>query len=140
MKPIRALVSFAFMSFILTVSAAGLPRQAWALASRGTSTATATSSTSLGIHPPISAGADVMIAQIAYSCCSVSVTSPSGWTVITQDQSTSGIAHLLAYHVVVSNINEPTTYTWSFSSAVDAAGGIVDYIGVEKRLAGRRLQ
>jgi hypothetical protein len=62
----------------------------------------------------------------------VTVTAPSGWTLIDRtDTPTSTTMSLLTYHkVITSASSEPGTYTWSFSPSARAAGGIIRYGGV----------
>ncbi|MBF6569146.1 MAG: hypothetical protein IVW54_09750 [Candidatus Binataceae bacterium] len=119
---------FRFMVGITILGFTSVASAAITLVSTSTNTAHAT--TSLIITKPASINiGDVMIAQIAYNdCCSISIYAPSGWTLITENDNSEGVGELLEYRVVTAS--EPSSYTWSFSSALNTAGGIVDYSGV----------
>src|SRR5205814_1599209 len=56
------------------------------------------------------------------------VTAPAGWTLIRRDTAGTYTTQALYYRVVTAS--EPASYSWSFSGAVPAAGGIVAYSGV----------
>jgi hypothetical protein len=115
------IVALTFLVFASVASAA--------IALVGTSTNSVQSGTSLTVSKPTTNIGDVMIAHVTHSgCCSVSTTGPSGWTVITEENNSGGISELIEYKVVTAS--EPSSYTWSFSSSVNVAAGIIDYSGV----------
>jgi hypothetical protein len=71
---------------------------------------------------------DLMIAQIAVRGGSgQSITAPAGWSLVRSDFSGSSIIQAIYSHAVSSS--EPSTYTWTFNSGNDAAGGIADFVG-----------
>lgn len=72
---------------------------------------------------------DVLVAQLALNSGPFAITAPAGWTQIRQDNY-SGVAlsQVLYYHVAGSA--EPSSYTWSWSPGVNAAGAIGAYSGV----------
>ena len=71
---------------------------------------------------------DVMVAGVAVRG-SVTVTAPSGWTLIRSDA--NGSSMKLNSYSRVATSSEPANYTWSFSSAKAAAGTITAYSGVD---------
>lgn len=83
--------------------------------------------------PPGTAEDDVMIASIAVSPNTVSVTAPSGWTLVRQViQSAATTSTLQTYYKVASGA-EPASYTWTFSGGAHAgaAGGIAAFSGAD---------
>ena len=70
----------------------------------------------------------VMVAGVAVRG-SVTVTAPAGWTLIRSDANGSSMK-LLSYYRIATG-SEPTSSTWSFSSAKAAAGTITAYRGVD---------
>ncbi len=80
---------------------------------------------------PVGAQAsDLLIAEIAVrGGTGLVITPPSGWTLIRRDNSTSSVAQAIYSHLVPNSPAEPSSYTWSFNNANDAAGGILAYIG-----------
>ena len=83
---------------------------------------------------PVPAGAvanDVMIAQVTVrGGTGTTLTPPAGWSLIRRDDDTGGQITEGVYVHVVTATAEPASYTWSFTSGNDAAGGIADYSGV----------
>ena len=72
----------------------------------------------------------MLIAEIAVrGGTGLVITPPSGWTLIRRDNSTSSVAQAIYSHLVPNSPAEPSSYTWSFNNANDAAGGILAYIG-----------
>jgi hypothetical protein len=100
------------------------------------SSATAsTGATTLSLTIPAPANVqanDVLIAQLAIDNDSITVTAPSGWTLIRKDQySGGGIMQALYYHQVVAGTPEPGSYTWTWSgTGANAAGSIAAFSGV----------
>jgi hypothetical protein len=73
---------------------------------------------------------DLLIAEIAVRGGSALViTAPAGWTLVRRDNSSSAVAQAIYEHPVPGSPAEPASYTWSFSNANDAAGGILAYAG-----------
>jgi hypothetical protein len=73
---------------------------------------------------------DLLIAAIAVRGGSgLVITPPAGWTLIRRDNSTSSVAQAIYRHLVPPAPAEPSSYSWGFSNANDAAGGILAYVG-----------
>jgi hypothetical protein len=76
---------------------------------------------------------DVMIASIAQGLVSSPLTitgSPAGWTLVRQVQSgVTNVFGIAVYSRVASS--EPASYTWTFSKALNSAGGISAYVNVD---------
>jgi len=122
-----AAVVIPLAALALTVGA--MPALAANIALVNTATATA-SATSITVSVPsgVSNG-NVMLAQIGFKGGnSVTVTDPSGWTFIRQENGNStGIGVRLYYRVASS---EPASYKWTFSASEAATAGIAAYSGV----------
>ncbi|MFL5625143.1 MAG: metallophosphoesterase [Ktedonobacteraceae bacterium] len=71
---------------------------------------------------------DVLVAHVIVRSASNTITPPAGWNLVLRQNSSSSIA--TAMYVKVAGSSEPASYTWSFSTAGQAAGGIASYIGV----------
>jgi hypothetical protein len=75
---------------------------------------------------------DVMIASIAFRPSSVTITAPSGWTLIRQVTQGSGNTNKLATYYRVAGGSEPSYYTWTFSAAhTGAVGGAISLRGAD---------
>jgi hypothetical protein len=86
--------------------------------------------TTLVIAKPASLVAgNVMLASIDTRGTTV-ITAPVGWVTIADNA--NGTAMRKTTYYKIAGASEPSTYTWSFSSAVPAAGGIVAYRGVDQ--------
>jgi hypothetical protein len=76
---------------------------------------------------------DVMIASIAQGLVSSPLTitgSPAGWTLVRQSQfGATNVYGMAVYSRVASS--EPASYTWTFSKALNSAGGISAYRNVD---------
>jgi len=94
---------------------------------RSASSGSNTMSTTLQLDAPanVSTG-DVMIAIVAVRGAPT-ISPPSGWALIRSD--VSGTPQTQATYVRVAGGSEPANYTWTFSSAQSAVGGILDYVG-----------
>jgi len=124
-QPLSSFLSLEIIVIILSCATAASA----AISLIGSATNTVQLGTSLSVSQPTDNIGDVLIAHVTHSgCCSVTTTSPSGWTIISEENNSGGISELLEYKVVTAS--EPSNYTWSFSSAVNVAAGIVDYSGV----------
>lgn len=67
---------------------------------------------------------DLLVCMIGWSTgSSYTLTTLSGWTLIRTDSLTSGTLNLASYYKIASS--EGSSYTWSFSGAVESAGSIV---------------
>jgi MSHA biogenesis protein MshQ len=82
-------------------------------------------------QPSGTSSGDVMVATIAVRPSSITVTAPSGWTLVRQVVNGSTISLQTYYKVATSS--EPSSYTWTMSTAgfVGASGGIVSLIGAD---------
>ena len=109
----------------------------WALASitvvGATSSSTGSSTaSSLSITPLAAAArADVMLIQLTYDSASATVTGAGdGWTEITSVAQSNGNLQQKVYYQVRSN-SEPSSYSWTFSSAVHATLILLDTRGTD---------
>jgi PKD repeat protein len=93
------------------------------------STSAGNSSTNTVVLPAPSARApgDRLLAAIA-TRGGPTLTPPSGWTLVRQDIKSTTVRQAIYSHVATSS--EPTSYTWTLSSAQGAAGVMLDYSGV----------
>jgi hypothetical protein len=104
---------------------------------------TATTSTNLGggssltlDQPPGIAAGDVLIAQLAVrGGTDLTLTAPSGWTLIRRDNYEGSIAQAIYAKAVTNPSREPTEYTWYFDSGNDGAAAIADYVAVSSVIA-----
>jgi MSHA biogenesis protein MshQ len=75
---------------------------------------------------------DVMIASIGVRPNTVTITAPSGWTLVRRvDNGTTGNYNSLAVYRKLAGASEPASYTWTFSASTPAAGGIQSFSGVD---------
>jgi len=76
---------------------------------------------------------DVMIASIAQGLVASPLTitvTPTGWTLVRQSQfGVTNVYGMAVYSRVASS--EPASYTWTFSKALNSAGGISAYVNVD---------
>ncbi|MDP9331341.1 MAG: LamG domain-containing protein [Actinomycetota bacterium] len=70
---------------------------------------------------------DVLLAEVAVRDTPV-ITPPEGWVLLRSDLTR---AQTQSVYYRIATGAEPTSYTWTFSEAVTAAGGILDYGGVD---------
>jgi len=93
---------------------------------------TSTSTPSVTVNTPsgVQAG-HLLIAHIVWESNSDLISSvPSGWTqIFNATAGTRVIRHALYYKIAASN--EPSSYTWGLSSAVEAIGFIIAFSGVD---------
>jgi len=93
---------------------------------------TSTSTTSVTVNTPsgVQAG-HLLVAHIAWESNSNLISSvPADWTqIFNATAGTRAIRHALYYKVATAS--EPTSYTWSLSSAVEAIGFIIAFSGVD---------
>lgn len=119
---------------VLLVSASVRAAPVATIALRGVATGSTTSTSrghvTIGIPAALQAN-DVMLAQIAVRGGNGSfVTPPAQWTLVRRDNNTNTIVQAIYVHVVTSPLSEPASYTWNFTSGMDAVGGIAAYSGV----------
>jgi hypothetical protein len=125
---VLVLVTLAFVSFKISATQA-------ASIMLGSISTGSTSSSSARDHvtipvPSGTASGQVLIAQIAArGGAGLTLSAPSGWSLIRRDNS-AGVISQAAYIHVVSSAAEPSSYTWTFNAGNDAAGGIASYLGV----------
>ncbi|GAB3248876.1 DUF6701 domain-containing protein [Chitinimonas naiadis] len=98
-------------------------------------TAISSNATALAIAVPVPAGTvsgDVLIAQIAASKASETITAPAGWTAIRSNSQTllsAGMTQAIFYRV--AGASEPASYSFSLSSATWVAGSMITFRGVD---------
>lgn len=106
---------------IVTIPTARSPR---------TATTNGQRSNSITITTPSVAQDDLMVAVVSMSSSTATVATPSGWTLLRNDAfSGKNLRQYIFYRIVTASA-EPANYTWTFSSAQIATGGIMAYRGV----------
>ncbi len=96
---------------------------------RSSSTGTNATATTLVIPKPAGvASGDVLVASVSVRG-SPTITPPSGWTSVVDTPNGSVIRQAVFVHV--AGASEPASYTWTFSKAQSAAGGVSAYQGVD---------
>jgi virginiamycin B lyase len=80
--------------------------------------------------PETTVAGDVLLAVVAV-VHQPQVTAPAGWRLVRSDLVASGNLLTQAIYLHVASATEPPAYTWSFSAARGAVGGMVDYSGVD---------
>ncbi len=96
---------------------------------RAASSASAASANSLAIALPAGTTAnDVMIAAIGVRPASVTITPPSGWTLVRRTDNTT---NSLAVYSKVAGGSEPSSYAWDVTGSTGVAGGIQAFKGVD---------
>src|SRR5260221_522308 len=78
--------------------------------------------------PAGTASGDVMVAHVIVRTAGNAIAAPAGWNPVLRQDSSSSMA--TATYEKVAGSSEPASYTWSFSIAGEASGGIASYIGV----------
>jgi outer membrane protein assembly factor BamB len=81
--------------------------------------------------PTGTAKGDVLIAVIAVRPHTVTITAPSGWSLVNRQNNSNGSQNALAVYYKVAANSEPASYAWSFSSNTGSAGGILAFSGVD---------
>lgn len=96
-----------------------------------TNTSNGAGGTALTIAKPANVAAnDVLVAEIAVrGGTAVTITPPTGWTLLAGTD-TNGVTLRSSVYTKVASATEPVDYTWTFSVAGEAAGGIAAYSGV----------
>jgi MSHA biogenesis protein MshQ len=121
-------------------------RQA-AAGSTGTKSATAAGDADVGVthilalrplysgltiaKPTGTVSGDYMVAAIGVQDEDVTITPPSGWTLVRRIEQSSGTDNALAVYTKAAGGSEPASYTWSFSDFDHAVGGIQSFSGVD---------
>jgi hypothetical protein len=93
----------------------------------------ANNSTTIDVNKPAGViDGDVMIASIAFSVVAMplTITLPSGWTEVRKATNGGGSAYGVAIFRKAAS-GEPSSYTWTFPSALYLAGGISAFSGVD---------
>ncbi|MBM4014249.1 MAG: hypothetical protein FJ293_04710 [Planctomycetes bacterium] len=87
--------------------------------------------TSLVIATPTGVVAgDFLLAGVAVRPSSVTITPPTGWTLLRRSDSSGGASNSLAIYTRVATASEPTNHTFTFSGSTGSAGGITAFRGV----------
>jgi hypothetical protein len=94
---------------------------------RDSSSASNATATTLVVSAPSAQPGDVLLAEVAVRDMPA-ITPPTGWVLLRSDVSSASQKQSVYYRVATDS--EPTSYTWTFSKAKAAAGGILDYSGV----------
>ncbi|MFN8222138.1 MAG: hypothetical protein U0R50_02695 [Gaiellales bacterium] len=125
-----ALAAVVGITLILVATAVGavVPRSA---VSGGTKAAA--SALSLARPAGVQSG-DLLLAAVSHrSSSAVSVSAPSGWTLVRSDSCAGpgGVVQTQNVYTRLASGSEPGSYGWSFSGAGGAVGAVVAYSGVD---------
>lgn len=74
---------------------------------------------------------DVMIASVGVRPSSTTITAPAGWTLVRRIDNGAANTNSLAVYRKVAGASEPASYTWSFSGATLAVGGIQSFLNID---------
>ena len=75
---------------------------------------------------------DVLIASIAVRPETLTVTPPSGWTLVVRQNNSIATVNAVLIYSKVAGASEPSTYTWSFSvGSTGSVGSISAFTGVD---------
>jgi hypothetical protein len=74
---------------------------------------------------------DVMIASVAVTPSTTTITPPSGWTLVRRMDNGSATTNSLAVYRKAAGASEPAAYSWTLGGATAAAGGIQTFINVD---------
>jgi chitodextrinase len=114
----------------VSVTTPAAPPASAGITFKGASAQANDTATSLSIaSPPGASAGDVMLASVAVRGAPT-ITAPAGWTLVRLDAHATTMRQ--ATYVKVAAATEPTSYTWSFSSAQGAAGTVQAYSGVSQ--------
>jgi len=114
---------------VSAITFAGPTSAAGSIALRSASSASNPTSTSLTISAPAGAtSGDVLVATVD-ARGNPTFVAPAGWNLIRLD--IEGYVVRKATYFKVATGSEPASYTWTWSGAQAAAGGILDYINVD---------
>lgn len=102
-----------------------------AIALRSTASGHNAGGSSLILPAPSGVAAGDVLVATADVTHAATITPPSGWASVRSDLHPSGNQLRQATFVRVATASEPATYTWAFSAAHAAAGGILAYSGVD---------
>jgi len=98
---------------------------------RAANSAVATGGTLTITKPTGTAANDVLIASIAVTPSSVTITPPSGWTLVRRLDNAGPASNSLAVYYKAAGASEPTSYAWSVTGATFGVGGIQGFTGVD---------
>lgn len=138
-RPVRAyntsrlMCCLLFGSMLLTVATAPAVAQT-GISYRSSATAhNGSAASSITVNKPSGTVTnDVMLATIFVRGLGTtpSVTAPSGWTLIRQDNIDGGLTAVMPSYYRVAGASEPANYTWTFDSSRLAVAVISSYSGV----------
>ncbi|HVT76319.1 MAG TPA: prepilin-type N-terminal cleavage/methylation domain-containing protein [Acidimicrobiales bacterium] len=114
----------------LTHTIALAPASLQSIARRASASASTSGAASLTIaRPAATQSGDVLLAQVGVRGGStVTMSKPSGWTLLELRSAGSAIQSAVFSHTAASG--DPASWTWAFGASEESAGGIVDYSGV----------
>lgn len=100
---------------------------------RSAASAAGGTNSSLTITKPTgTVSGDVLVAAIAIRPETLTITPPSGWSLVLSQANTNTQANAVAVYTKVAGASEPTSYTWSFSAgSTGSSGGIAAFTGVD---------
>jgi PKD repeat protein len=118
---------------ISAIAAPPPPGQVGMISASTATSATATTTVRLS-HPPGTATGDMLVAHITSDRKPSMTAVPSGWTALAPPPTLSpnGGARLFAYYRIVTDVaTEPSTWSWTLSSAEKWGGGVTAFRGVD---------
>lgn len=74
---------------------------------------------------------DVLIASIAASSSTATITPPSGWTLVNSATQSNTNPSKLSTYSLAAGASEPASYTWTASGSPDVVGSIAAFSGVD---------
>src|SRR5436190_17725119 len=97
---------------------------------KSSATAWTSRASSLTVPQPGGVERDVLIGVVtARLSGSGSISAPLGWTLVRRENNIGGTALSQALYFKVRSAFEPSSYTWTFSSAIGATAGITAFEG-----------
>src|SRR3954471_1562131 len=98
---------------------------------RAANSAVASGGTLTITKPTGTAANDVLIASLAVTPSTVTITPPSGWTLVRRLDNAGPTSNSLAVYYKAAGSTEPTSYAFSMSGASFGVGGIQGFTGVD---------
>lgn len=98
---------------------------------RSAASAVASGGTLTVTKPAGVAANDVMVAAVAVTPSSVTITPPAGWTLVRRTNNTGPTSNSLAVYYKAAGGAEPANYAWNVAGATFGVGGIQAFTGVD---------
>ena len=97
---------------------------------RAAASATTTGATLTITKPTGTAANDVLIASIAVTPSTATITPPSGWTLVRRTDNAGPTSNSLAVYSKVAGGSEPASYAWTLSGSSFTTGGVQAFTGI----------